>query len=199
MRRIVSVLIVAVLALTLAGCGGGDQPAETRLPATAAAPAAAAAPRRDGAAIGDRSANETSTFEPFPQGDFVPADLKARHRRQAADAHLLLRLLVHEQGQPQDIIDAVRDENRGDRRPVHLRHQQVRRRHRLRESSPSTRRLPTTPTRLRRSNWPRRWVSRSAPFIVITDSQGYIIWKFRGLRRQGLPRARGAARRTIGA
>ena len=76
MRRSFSVLIVAVMALSLVGCGGARSAAETH--GARHRPLRPQPPRRRrSATIGDRSVNESATFEPFPQGAFVPADLKA--------------------------------------------------------------------------------------------------------------------------
>jgi len=78
MRRFVAVLVVALLALSvvgLVGCGGGaeEPPAETAAPAPAPAPAPT--PAADEAVIADRSAEETAVFEPFPKGDGFPESL----------------------------------------------------------------------------------------------------------------------------
>ena len=62
--------------------------------------------------IGDRSVNESATFEPFPQGAFVPADLKA-----AIDAKRPTLIYFYDSSYTsdtsRDIIDTVRDDNRG--------------------------------------------------------------------------------------
>ena len=123
MRRLVSLLIVVVLAFTLVGCGGGGDAAATEdapAPAETAAPAAV-----EGATIGDRSVNVTTTFEPFPTGTFVPTDLK-----NAIDAKQPTLIFFydssHTSSTNRDIID---DGPRGQsrlRRSVHVRHRAVR-------------------------------------------------------------------------
>ena len=73
MRRLVAALVVALLALSLAGCGGGEEGAPAEATATVAP---AAAPPSAPAEIPDRSAPESATvFELFPVGDFVPPTL----------------------------------------------------------------------------------------------------------------------------
>lgn len=82
MRRLVVLGIVATLALTLTGCGGGGgnqaaQPAQGEgAGAEGAAPAAPAAPA--GPSVTDRSTPESRTFEPFPTGEFIPKDVSDR-------------------------------------------------------------------------------------------------------------------------
>lgn len=177
MRKIVSVLIVAFMALSLVGCGGGDQPAETTAPDTAAVPVAAApAPE---ATIGDRSVNESATFEPFPQGAFVPADLKA-----AIDAKRPTLIYFYNSSYTsevsRDIIDVVRDENRGS---VDLFTYDI---SKYTAASPAgvvsvDPALATDPAAIQAVELARQLGVSSAPFTVITDNQGYITWKFRGL------------------
>lgn len=81
MRRLVVLGIVAMLALTLTGCGGGGnqaaQPAQGEgAGAEGAAPAAPVAPA--GPSVTDRSIPESRTFEPFPTGEFIPKDVSDR-------------------------------------------------------------------------------------------------------------------------
>ena len=175
MRKIVSVLIVAVMALALAGCGGGKA-ADT--PAAAPAEAPAAAPAAAPVAV-DRSANESATFEPFPQGTFVPADLKA-----AIDAKRPTLIYFYDSSYTsktsRQIVDSVRDENRGD---VDLVTYDI---GRYVTSSPQgvvsvDPALANDPGASQAVQLARALGVTSAPFIVMTDGQGYITWKFRGL------------------
>jgi hypothetical protein len=180
MRKTVSVLIVAALALALAGCGGGNA-AQTTAPAPGAAapaaPPAAAAPA--GAVIADRSANVTSTFEPFPQGAFVPADLKA-----AVDAKRPTLIYFYDSSYTsktsRKIIDAVRDDNRG---AIDLVTYDIAR---YVTTSPTgvvtvDPALANDPTASQAVQLAKALGVTSAPFVVISDGQGYITYKFRGL------------------
>jgi hypothetical protein len=179
MRKTVSVLIVAALALALAGCGGGKT-AETTAPAPdAAAPAAPAAAAPAGAVIADRSANVSSTFEPFPQGTFVPADLKA-----VIDAKRPTLIYFYDSSYTskasRQIIDAVREENRG---VIDLVTYDVAR---YVTTSPSgvvtvDPALASDPGASQAVQLAKVLGVTSVPFVVITDGQGYITYKFRGL------------------
>ena len=177
MRRTVSVLIVAALALALAGCGG-NKPAETPAPDTAAAPAPATAPVA-GSTIGDVSANETATFEPFPTGSFVPADLKS-----GIDAKRPTLIYFYDSSYTsktsRKIIDAVREENRGsvDLFAYDIARYTVTSPEGVVTVDPA---LANDPNASQAVQLARELGVSSAPFSVLTDNQGYIIWKFRGL------------------
>ncbi len=179
MRKTVSLLIVAALALALAGCGGGKT-ANTTTPAPeAAAPAAPAAAAAAGAVITDRSANVTSAFEPFPQGAFVPADLKS-----AIDAKRPTLIYFYDSSytskSSRQIIDAVRDENRG---MIDFVTYDIAR---YVTTSPAgvvtvDPALANDPGASQAVQLAKALGVTSAPFVVITDGQGYVTWKFRGL------------------
>ncbi len=80
MRRLVAVLVVALLAFSLAGCGGGGEetpPAEQAPAETPAAPPASTGQPVENP-IADRSAVESPTFEPFPTGEVVPSTIASR-------------------------------------------------------------------------------------------------------------------------
>jgi hypothetical protein len=178
MRKIVALLIVVALAVTLAGCGGGaKQAADTPAAAPAAAPAPVAVTQ--GAPVEDRSANVTATFEPFPQGAFVPADLKAN-----IDAKRPTLIYFYDSSYTsetsRDIIDAVRDENRGS---VDLFAYDIAK---YTTTSPQgvvsvDPALANDPGAEQAVQLAKQLGVTSSPFVVITDVQGYITWKFRGL------------------
>jgi hypothetical protein len=177
MRRTLSVLIVAALALALAGCGG--KAADTAAPEPAAAPAPVAAAPVPGSTIGDRSANVTATFEPFPQGAFVPADLKS-----GIDAKRPTLIFFYDSSNTsktsRQIINTVRDENRG---MIDLVTYDI---GRYVTTSPEgvvsvDPALANDPTAAQVVQLARVLGVTSAPFVVVTDAQGFIIWKFRGL------------------
>jgi len=179
MRRTVLVLVVVALTLALMGCGGGkaaEAPAPAATPAAAPAPAAAAAA---GAAVGDRSANMTPTFEPFPTGTFVPQDLKL-----AIDAKRPTLIYFYDSSSvsntDRSIIDAVRDQNRG---LIDLAAYDI---GRFVTTSPDgvvsvDPAFAADPAASQAVGLAKALGVTSAPFVVITDAQGYITWKFRGL------------------
>lgn len=113
MRKIVVVLVVALLALALAGCGGGEEAAAPATDAPAAdAPVAAAAPPAQST---DRSPIESGTPEPFPaiESTAVPAAIQSK-----LDAKRPMALYFYDSTLPESKfiraeIDAVMQENRG--------------------------------------------------------------------------------------
>jgi hypothetical protein len=120
--RILVVAVVAVgVALSLAGCGGSSTPPATTTapaPAPAAAPAAAPAGTAGAATtlpdLDDRSINETTTFAPFPNNANVPDVLKQKIN---VDKQPTL-VYFFDSGQKvskenRKIIDSVRNRNRG--------------------------------------------------------------------------------------
>ena len=180
MRRTFVVLIVAVLALALAGCGGGAQTAtpQTPPPATPApTPAPAAAPVLT--LVPDRSVNASPTFAPFPSGEFVPADLKA-----GIDAKRPTIILFHDTSYTskttREIIDKVRKEDRG---VIDLVVYDLSRF--VRTSPTGEIAVDATLTADASAQQPvllaRALGVTAVPFVVITDTQGYITWKYRGL------------------
>jgi hypothetical protein len=171
------VLIVAALALALAGCGGG---AKTATPAPAAAPAAPAAPAAAAVpAPVDRSANASEVFEPFPQGTFVPDDLKA-----TIDSKRPTLIYFYDSSYAskanRTMIDTVRDDNRG---LIDLAVYDI---GAFVTTSPEGAvsvdpALAADPASKQAVELARELGATSPPFVVLTDGQGYIIWKFRGL------------------
>jgi hypothetical protein len=185
MRRLVVALIVAALALTLAGCGGGGTEASTSA-APAAAPATATAAGSSTAAlpiIDNKSENETTTFEPFPTGATVPADL---HQKISIEKQPTLIYFYDSTQQTSDevrrIIDAVRYENRG---MVDLVAYDI-----GAFVTTNSDGSITVDDALAKDAGAKAAVGLArdpaihvtfTPFIIITDGQGYIIYKHRGL------------------
>ena len=179
MRRTLAVLVMCGLALALVGCGGGAKTATTAAPAAdpAAAPAAVAPPAA--ALVGDRSENETAAFEPFPQGSFVPAELKAN-----IDAKRPTLIFFYDSSYmskaDRTIIDTVRDANRG---LIDLVAYDI---GRYVSTTPDGQTsvdplLTSDPTGTQAVQLAKELGVSSVPFVVITDGQGYITWKYRGL------------------
>jgi hypothetical protein len=186
MRRLVAALIVPALAFSLVACSGGDaaQPA-TPAPANSAAGAAAAAA---GAAttlpaIGNRSENETTTFVPFPTGSTVPPDLM--YKVTVEKQPTLIYFYDSTQNASKEvrkIIDAVRAENRG---LVDLVSYDIGKYMTVAaDGSVSVDQSMAKDTNAKKTVLFARDPAIAVtftPFIVLTDGQGYIIYKHRGL------------------
>lgn len=114
MRRLVAALLVALLALSLVGCGGGGEEEAAAPPdAGAAAPPPPPPGAEAVAVIPDRSAQASETFEPFPAGEFVPA---AVQERLETDQAMLLFFYNSDQEVTDDLrkqVNSVVADNRG--------------------------------------------------------------------------------------
>lgn len=88
MQKFVVAVLVAVLALTLVGCGGGGDAATTEQPADAAAEKPAAAPAAEEAVV-DRSAND-SDIAPGPFPSFSTTDTPAVFAEKLAQGRPML-------------------------------------------------------------------------------------------------------------
>lgn len=112
MRRLVAALIVVLLALSLAGCGGGGE--EPTAQPTTAPPAAPPTPTsQDVQPIPDRSQGASETFEPFRLQSPPPAAVAERLRTRQA---MLLFFYDSSQQVTDDLRDQIDDvvaENRG--------------------------------------------------------------------------------------
>lgn len=113
MRRIVVVLVVALLALSLAGCGGGSEPT-TEAPPAAAAPAEA--PATEVGLDPDRSSND-SDIAPVAFPSFATTDTPAVFKEKL-DAKRPMLIFFHDNRQQvtADLraeMDAVMTEYRG--------------------------------------------------------------------------------------
>lgn len=76
MRRLVVATIVVALALTLAGCGGGEEePAATETPATTQPVATASSGQDDPEPIADRSGDATEAVVPMSTLPTMPAEV----------------------------------------------------------------------------------------------------------------------------
>lgn len=180
MRRTFVVLIVTVLALALAGCGGGGETATppTQRPATSApTPAPGTAPVLT--VVPDRSVNASPTFVPFPSGEFVPADLKAGIVAKRPTI-ILFHDASYTSATTREIIDQIRKEDRG---VIDLVVYDL---GRYVKTSPTGEiAIDSTLTADASAQQPvllaRALGVTAVPFVVVTDTQGYIIWKYRGL------------------
>jgi len=183
MRRVVAALIVVVLALSLAGCSSGASSSSSSAPAsTTAAPvnvsAAAAA-----ATVADRSANTSDTFVAFPTGANVPAALKQRITVEKRPT--LIYFYDSKQktsAEVRKIIDSVRDDNKG---AVDLVVYDIGKYTTTNEDGSVTIKTqditsPDDRAAVELARDPAINVTFT-PFIVVTDSQGYIVYTHRGL------------------
>lgn len=186
MRRLVVALTVLALALSLVACGGGEPAAETAAPATDAADAGAAP--AGGAAttlpeIANRSENETTTFAPFPTGNTIPPDLM--YKVTVEKQPTLIYFYDSTQNTSKEvrrIIDAVRSENRGlvDLVTYDIGKYMTAAADGTVRADPSLATDANAKSAVLLASDPAIAVTFT-PFIVLTDGQGYIIYKHRGL------------------
>ena len=190
MRRLVVAVFVVFVALSLAGCGGGGSEASSSTPAstsTAAAPAAAPAGTVGAPTtlpdIADRSVNETTTFAPFPDNASVPAELR---QKVLVDKQPTL-VYFFDSGQKvskenRAIIDAIRNRNRGlvDLVAYDLGNYVTANPDGSVNVDPA---LAADADQKQVATFARDAAIHVAftPFIVLTDGQGYIIYKHSGL------------------
>lgn len=180
MRRLVVALIIAMLAFTLAGCGGGG--GEAAAPAaTPAAPPAAAAPvvPVDGAVTGI-SENEPAVFAPFPTGSTIATAVADRIAAKQPTLIYFYDSGQNTAAQNRKIIDKVLDDNRG---LVDLVAYDLGKYTTVDETGTITVQpeFATNPDAQVAAMMARTLGVSFTPFIVLTDTQGYIIWKHRGL------------------
>jgi hypothetical protein len=175
MRRLVVALVAVALVLTLAGCGGGQEAAPAATPAATPPPAAAAT--ETAIAL---SANEPPVFSEFPTSTAMPKNV-----RELIDAKQPTLIYFYDSTQKtskanRKIINSVIEKNRGlvelvafdigkyvtsdASKPVAVA-KGFSKNAKYQESIELARLLGVS----------------STPFIVLTDGQGFIIWKFRGL------------------
>ena len=180
MRRIVVALIAAAFALTLAGCGGSSTPSATTDTAAAPAPAPAPAVAPAAATSAGTSDNEPDIFSAFPTDTVVPSAV-----RQDIDAKQPTLLYFYDSSQytskeNRKIINSVMAANRG---LADVFTYNVGKHFSGTASEPAA----VDGSFAKDSEYQQsvafaRLVGvTETPYIVITDKQGYITWKFRGL------------------
>lgn len=186
MRRLVAAGLMGMLALALAGCGGGasQTATTTTTPAATEATAAVSVVSTVPVTIPDRSAPESRTFEPFPNDEIVPAEIKDRV---AAKQPMLIFFYNKDQATTADqraVIDAVLKENRGLVDLVA---------YELGQYSSSDDGVISTDTKITGDDAASKAVLLArqlkvgyTPFIVIVDDQGYITFRARGPIDAGL-------------
>lgn len=184
MRRLVAAIVVLAVALSLAGCGGGSTPPATSTAApTVAAPVAAPGSSSSLPPVNDRSVNETTTFAPFPTGDTIPADLKQKITVEHQPTILFFYDSTQQSSKEvRTIIDTVRADNRG---LVDLVAYDIGRYMTVNPDGSVTvaedlMKDTGAVAAIKLARNPAINVTFT-PLIVLTDGQGYIVYKHRGL------------------
>jgi hypothetical protein len=181
MRRLVVALIAAALVLGLAGCGGSTPAADTAAtPAPAPAPAPAKAAAVPANAVKGWSDNEPAVFSAFPTSTSTPPEINDNI---AAKQPTLIFFYDSSQNSSKDsrkIIDAVIAKNRG---LVELVAYDLGKYMVGDASKPiEIDKKFASDTKAQAAVELARTLGVSyTPFIVLTDGQGYIVWKFKGL------------------
>jgi hypothetical protein len=179
MRRLVVALIAAAFVLMLVGCGGGggDTAAPADTPA-AAAPAPAAAPAAP--AVVPLSDNEPPIFEAFPSGSAVPTEVAELIDAKQPTLIYFYDPTQNSSKETRKIINSVLDKNRG---LVDLVAYDIGKYVSSDAAKPVTidEDFKKDPKYQAAINLARVLNVSYTPYIVLTDSQGYIIWKFKGL------------------
>jgi len=178
MRRLVVALIAVGLVFTLAGCGGGEEPAEpAEAPAEAAEPAAAVPAT---ATVVNLSDNEPPIFSEFPTSTTVPKEV-----RELIDAKQPTLIYFYDGSQNtskanRKLIDSVIKKNRG---LVELVTYDVGKYVSGDAAKPVTLDEDFADDKKYQDavNLAQLLDVSFTPFMVLTDGQGYIIWKFKGL------------------
>jgi predicted small lipoprotein YifL len=178
MRRLVVALFVVALVFTLVGCGGGDKaaaPAEAPA-ADAAAPAAAPAEPAQPAL----SDNEPPIFEPFPSGSAVPTEVADLIAAKQPTLIYFYDPTQNSSKETRKMVDSVLEANRG---LVELAAYDIGKYVSSDAAKPVTldKDFAKDPKYQASINLARLLNVSYTPYMVLTDSQGYIIWKFKGL------------------
>jgi len=182
MRRLVVALVLVLalvsLAVVLSGCGGG---AKTETAAPAAAPAAStpeAAPAP--AVLTSLSDNEPEVFQVFPSGPGIPSEVSELVDSKQPTLIYFYDASQNSSKETRKIIDAVLKANRG---LVELVAYDIGKY--VNSDAADTVALDedfAADATYQKSIELARVLGVSyTPYIVITDSQGYITWKFKGL------------------
>lgn len=182
-RRLVVAALVALLAFTLVGCGGGGEEQAAAPEGEQAAPPAPAPPAAPGevAVIADRSAEESAVFEPFPKGDFVPAEISKRLNAKPKQPMILFfyddTQLEYDDAEAE--VEEVASDNAG---AVDLLKYNVGQFTSVDQSgvvsaSPG---LNANESAKQMVTLARELGVKFTPFVVVVDDQGYVIFKWRG-------------------
>ena len=183
MRRLVVAAIVVGLVLAMTGCSSSSSSTPAAAPTAAAPVPVAAGSSTTLPTMENRSENETTTFAPFPTGSTVPTDVA---QKITVDKQPTLIYFYDSTQQASKevrvVIDAVRNQNRG---MVDLIaydigkyvHADADGNVTIDDTLASD---PAAKAAVVLARDPAIHVSFT-PFIVLTDGQGYIIYKHSGL------------------
>ena len=177
MRRIVVALIAASFALTVVGCSSSTPAATTD---TAAAPAPVVAPTAPAVLpVGGLSENEPDVFSAFPTDTVVPSALRDDIEAKQPTLLFFYDGSQNSSAENRKIIDSVMSSNRG---LVDLFTFNIGKHFSGTASDPAVLDSGFDKDAKYQSSiaLARLLGVSNTPFIVITDNQGYITWKFRG-------------------
>ncbi len=177
MRRLVVALMIVALALALTGCGGGEEAAAPA--ATTPPPAEVAPPPTGPVEITGISDNMPPVFEPFPTGSGIATDVAELIADKQPTLIYFYDSVQYTAGENRELIDKVLDENRG---LVDLVAYDIGK-YTTVDASGTIAVLPEFENDQAAQvavGMARTLGASFTPFIVLTDSQGYIIWKYRG-------------------
>lgn len=171
MRKIVVALVVALLALTLVGCGGEEEPAtEETAPAATEQPAATLTPEEAAAAL-DRSAND-SDIAPGPFPSFTTTDTPAVFADKLEQGRPMIIVFYDNTQQVTSSVlaevEAVMTEYRGLADLITFSVSGD-------TNSPDVQAAVTYATELGVA---------STPYIIVVDGGGYITWRNKGFAEQ---------------
>ena len=170
--------MIAALALTLTGCGGGEEAAAP--PAAPTPPPAVVAPAPTGPVeITGISDNMPPVFEPFPTGSSIATNVAELVADKQPTLIYFYDSAQYTAGENRELIDKVLDENRG---LVDLVAYDIGK-YTTVDASGTIAILPEfedDPAAQVAVGMARTLGASFTPFIVLTDSQGFIIWKYRG-------------------
>ena len=183
MRSLVVAAVVVALALAVAGSSSSSSDSSSSTPAPAPVPVPVAAGSSTLPNVVNRSENETTTFEPFPADANVPADL---HQMVSVDKQPTLIYFYDSTQQASKevriVIDTIRNRDRG---MVDLVAYDI---GKYVTTNPDgsvdiQETLATDASAKAAVMFARDQAINVTftPFIVLTDGQGYIIFKHRGI------------------
>lgn len=184
MRRPVVALLVAFLAFSIVGCGGGGAEdaavsQDTAPPAPVAPPAPIGGPEQT-EPIPNRSPDDEELFEPFPAGAFVPAGVAGRLESKQP---MILFFTDAQQKTTDDMraeINAVVAQNRG---AIDLLVFDIGKFISMSNTGDVKvdSKLQSDPVASQAAQLANELGVSFMPFMVIVDDQGYVIFKSRGV------------------
>jgi hypothetical protein len=169
MRRIVAALVIATLAVTLVGCGGGAEETAT----TEETPPATAAPAATAVDVEDRSANDYD-LAPAAFPSFTTTSTPAVFQEKL-DAHRAMLILFYDDKQQvtKDLraeVDAVMGEYRGLIDFITF----------------GVSGDANDPAVLAAVQYASELGAHTTPYVLIVDKSGFITWRNKGFAERGV-------------